>query len=76
MQRKPADRHVDDALGEHDAPLLRTSDVAALLNVSERTVTNWARRGRIRCVRMPGGQWRFPRSSVREYLDATKEEAP
>jgi excisionase family DNA binding protein len=75
MHGKPADNQPRDALVELEAPLLRTSDIAEMLNVSERTVTNWARSGRIRCVRMPGGQWRFPRSSVRDYLAATKEEA-
>ena len=61
-----------DELGE---PLLRTADVAALLQVSDRTVTSWARAGRIACVRMPGGHWRFPRSSVRELLGSNLEEA-
>jgi excisionase family DNA binding protein len=61
-----------DELGE---PLLRTSDVAALLQVSDRTVTNWARMGRIDSVRMPGGHWRFPRNSVRELLRSHHEEA-
>ena len=72
--KAPADHpsHELDAIGE---PLLRTADVAALLRVSDRTVTSWARSGRIASVRMPGGHWRFPRSSVRALLgDASKEE--
>ena len=55
--------------------MLRTADVAALLSVSDRTVTSWARSGRIASVRIPGGHWRFPRRAVRELLErAGKEE--
>lgn len=61
-----------DELGE---PLLRTADVAALFQVSDRTVTNWARSGRIGSVRIPGGHWRFPRSEVRLLLGRMNKEA-
>jgi excisionase family DNA binding protein len=44
--------------------LLRTREVAALFQVSERAVTDWARRGRIPSVRTPGGQRRYPADEV------------
>ncbi len=48
--------------------LLRTSDVAALFQVSTRTVSEWARRGRVPCMRTPGGQWRYPADPIRELV--------
>ena len=44
--------------------LLRTSEVALLFRVSERAVTDWARRGRIPSVRTPGGHRRYPADEV------------
>lgn len=44
--------------------LLRTREVAILFQVSERAVTDWARRGRIPSVRTPGGHRRYPADQV------------
>jgi excisionase family DNA binding protein len=44
--------------------LLRTREVALLFQVSERAVTDWARRGRIPSVRTPGGHRRYPADDV------------
>ena len=51
-----------------DGRLLRTREVAILLHVSERAVTDWARRGRIPSVRTPGGHRRYPAGPVLELL--------
>jgi excisionase family DNA binding protein len=48
--------------------LLRTADVAALFQVSERTVSDWARRGRIPSVRTPGGHRRYPAAEIQRLL--------
>ena len=40
--------------------LLRTAEVARLFEVSGRTISEWARRGRIPSVRTPGGHRRYP----------------
>ena len=48
--------------------LLRTSDVAVLFQVSERTVSEWARRGRVPWVRTPGGHRRYPAEQIRKLL--------
>lgn len=53
--------------------LLRTSDVAVLFQVSERTVAEWARRGRIPSVRTPGGHRRYPAGRIRQLLEANGE---
>ena len=48
--------------------LLRTSDVATLFQVSERTVSEWAKRGQIPSVRTPGGHRRYPADGIRALL--------
>jgi excisionase family DNA binding protein len=55
--------------------LLRTADVAALFQVSERTVSEWARRGRIPSVRTPGGHRRYPAEEIRNLLAETEDAA-
>lgn len=52
-----------------DGHLLRTSDVATLFEVSERTVSEWAKRGQIPSVRTPGGHRRYPAGQIRMLLD-------
>lgn len=54
-----------------DGNLLRTSDVAVLFQVSERTVSDWARRGRIPSVRTPGGHRRYPAERIRGLVEAS-----
>lgn len=51
--------------------LLRTREVALLFQVSERAVTDWARRGRLPSVRTPGGHRRYPAEQVYELLAET-----
>jgi excisionase family DNA binding protein len=50
--------------GSLQGRLLRTREVALLFQVSERAVTDWARRGRIPSVRTPGGHRRYPADDV------------
>ncbi len=76
-----ADKHqseranlVFELFGEGQLPevlkgrLLRTREVALLFQVSERAVTDWARKGRIPSVRTPGGHRRYPAEQVRDLL--------
>ena len=56
-----------------DSRLFRTADVAALFQVSERTVSEWARRGRIPSVRTPGGHRRYPAEQIRLLLRQVEE---
>lgn len=52
--------------------LLRTREVALLFQVSERAVTEWARRGRVPSVRTPGGHRRYPADEVWALLRRTE----
>jgi len=51
-----------------EGQLLRTSDVAAMFQVSERTVSEWAKRGQIPSVRTPGGHRRYPADGILAFL--------
>jgi excisionase family DNA binding protein len=51
-----------------EGQLLRTADVAVLFQVSERTVSEWAKRGQIPSVRTPGGHRRYPADGIRWVL--------
>jgi excisionase family DNA binding protein len=49
-------------------PLLTPSEVGKLFRVSPKTVTRWARQGRITSVRTLGNHRRYRASEVREAL--------
>ncbi len=57
-----------------EGQLLRTSDVATLFLVSERTVSEWAKRGQIPSVRTPGGHRRYPADGIRALLQVAHQE--
>ena len=49
--------------------LLTPSEVAALFRVNPKTVTRWARSGRISCVKTLGGHRRFKASEIHRLLN-------
>lgn len=53
--------------------LLTPSEVAKLFRVDPKTVTRWARRGRLEAVTTPGGHRRFLASEVRAKLRAGRK---
>jgi excisionase family DNA binding protein len=71
-----ADLYGSDVPESVGGELLRTVDVARLFQVSERTVSEWARQGRIPSVRTPGGHRRYPAQPVRELLREAEGRAP
>lgn len=58
-----------DDLDAHDA-LLTPSEVAALFRVNPKTVTRWARSGKLHAIRTLGGHRRFKSSEIRACLEA------
>jgi excisionase family DNA binding protein len=56
-----------------EGQLLRTSDVALLFEVSERTVSEWAKKGQIPSVRTPGGHRRYPAEGIRWMLEKSRQ---
>jgi excisionase family DNA binding protein len=56
------------------AKMLLAEDVAAMLRVSPVTVREWARRGRLPCMRLPGTRRvLFPRPWIEAYLAGDTE---
>ncbi len=55
--------------------LLTPSEVAALFRVNPKTVTRWARAGKITAIRTLGGHRRFRASEIRRCLDQMSSEA-
>jgi excisionase family DNA binding protein len=56
-----------------EGTMLRTADVALLFEVSERTVSEWAKKGQIPSVRTPGGHRRYPAEGIRWLLDENRK---
>ena len=56
-----------------DETLLTPSEVAAMFRVNPKTVTRWARAGKISAIRTLGGHRRFRASENRSFLDDVEE---
>ena len=65
-------RTVETTVSRRTQSYLRASEAAALLRVSAKTVSRWAKQGRIPHVLTLGGHRRFPREAV-EQLAARLE---
>lgn len=53
----------------HEDRFLTPSEVANLFRVDPKTVTRWAKAGRIGSIRTPGGHRRFREHEVKALLD-------
>lgn len=53
----------------HPDTLLTPAEVAALFRVNPKTVTRWARAGKITAIRTLGGHRRFRASEIRRSLE-------
>ena len=64
-------------MSEEIAPdtLLTPAEVAALFRVNPKTVTRWARAGKVTAVRTLGGHRRFRASEIRAALAQVETEA-
>jgi excisionase family DNA binding protein len=51
-----------------DDRLLTPAEVAAMLRVDPKTVTRWARGGKLSSIRTPGGHRRYSESEVKALL--------
>ena len=58
---EPATTHLD-----LDKGYLRTAQAAAILHVNTKTVSRWAKEGRLPCIRTLGGHRRFEERAIRE----------
>jgi excisionase family DNA binding protein len=53
--------------------LLTPSEVAVMFRVNPKTVTRWARAGRISAVRTLGGHRRFRAAEIRRFLEEAQD---
>jgi excisionase family DNA binding protein len=56
------------------ASFLRSAQVAAILQVSPKTVARWAQQGLLPCQRTLGGHRRYPEPAIRELAASLTEE--
>jgi excisionase family DNA binding protein len=61
---------VDDQHNEEE--LLTPSEVAKLFRVDPKTVTRWAKAGKLSSIRTLGGHRRYRADEVRRLLDAAR----
>jgi excisionase family DNA binding protein len=58
------------------ATFLRLADVAAILQVSPKTVTRWAKEGKLASRRTLGGHRRYARADIESLLERLEGRAP
>jgi excisionase family DNA binding protein len=56
------------------ASFLRSAEVAAILQVSPKTICRWAQRGRLPYQRTLGGHRRYPEPAIRELAASLRQE--
>ncbi len=56
-------------------PLLTPAEVASLFRVDPKTVTRWAKAGKLSAIRTLGGHRRFKQSEVRALLEGQGQAA-
>ena len=54
---------------------LRTAEVADILHVSPKTVSRWAKEGKLPFLKTLGGHRRYPEAEIRELAKELREEA-
>ena len=53
---------------------LHTAEVADLLHVSPKTVSRWAKEGKLPFLKTLGGHRRYPEAEIRELAEGLREE--
>jgi excisionase family DNA binding protein len=59
----------------HPAPLLTPAEVASAFRVDPKTVTRWAKAGKLSSIRTLGGHRRYLEAEVRAILDVPSDES-
>ncbi len=67
-------RHQSARPAPSTATHLRTAEVADLLHVSPKTVSRWAKDGKLPFLRTLGGHRRYPEREIRELAAGLVEE--
>jgi excisionase family DNA binding protein len=59
----------------HYPSYLHAAEVADLLHVSPKTVSRWAKEGKLPYLKTLGGHRRYPEAEIRELVTELREEA-
>ncbi len=59
--------------GDNEQQLLNPSEVAKLFRVDPKTVTRWAKAGKLPCIRTLGGHRRYPADEVHRLIEGSEE---
>jgi excisionase family DNA binding protein len=60
--------------GSEDPSFLRPAEVADLLSVSPKTVSRWAKEGKLPFMKTLGGHRRYPAADIHELVDGLRQE--
>jgi excisionase family DNA binding protein len=52
-----------------DPPYLHPAEVADIMHVSPKTVSRWAKEGKLPCLKTLGGHRRYPATEIRQLAD-------
>jgi excisionase family DNA binding protein len=58
----------------NDPSYLRTGEVAEILSVSPKTVSRWAKEGKLPYLKTLGGHRRYPEAEIRDLAEELREE--
>ena len=59
----------------HPPSYLHPAEVADILHVSPKTVSRWAKEGKLPFLKTLGGHRRYPETEIRELAEDLREEA-
>jgi excisionase family DNA binding protein len=59
---------------DNSEKLLTPSEVAALFRVDPKTVTRWAKAGKLSSIRTLGGHRRYRESEIRDLIEVSSQE--
>jgi excisionase family DNA binding protein len=60
--------------GSEAPSYLRPAEVAGMLSVSPKTVSRWAKEGKLPFMKTLGGHRRYPEAEIRELVDVLRQE--
>jgi excisionase family DNA binding protein len=60
--------------GSLEPSFLRPAEVADLLSVSPKTVSRWAKEGKLPFLKTLGGHRRYPAAEIQELVDVLRQE--
>ena len=70
---KRSSKGVGSEMAQKDDALLTPAEVAALFRVDPKTVTRWAKAGKLSSIRTLGGHRRYRADEVRKFLEGAKQ---